>query len=55
MWTSIFIIAIILLAFTIARQIIIINSTIHLLSKDNALIRERIKEEEEYLLIKGLY
>jgi hypothetical protein len=55
MWTFIFIVAIILLAFTIVRQIIIINSTIHLLLKDHAVIRERIKEEDEYLLIKGLY
>lgn len=55
MWTTIFTIAIVLLILGIFRQLIILNTTIQFLSKDPALLKCKVKEEEEYLLIKGLY
>lgn len=55
MWTTIFIIAIVLLIFSILRQLILISTTIQFLSKDPSLLDHRAKEEEEYLFIKGLY
>ncbi len=55
MWTTIFIIAIVLLIFSVLRQLTIISTTIQFLSKDPSLLRHKAKEEDEYLFIKGLY
>jgi len=55
MWTTIFIIAIILLIFIIFRQLIISSTTIQLLSKEPSLLQDKAKEEDEYLFVRGLY
>ncbi|WP_153259994.1 hypothetical protein [Chitinophaga flava] len=55
MWTTIFIIAIVLLILGILRQLIILSTTIQFLSKDPSLLQHKAKEEDEYLFIKGLY
>lgn len=55
MWTIIFTITMILLLLAIVRQLIIMSTTILYLSKDPAVLKERAREEESYLFIKGLY
>ncbi|SFO53748.1 hypothetical protein SAMN05428949_5638 [Chitinophaga sp. YR627] len=55
MTTTLFVIAGILLVAVIARQLVFIYSRTLLLRKDAAITRVRIREEKEYLFIKGLY
>ncbi|MCW3466727.1 hypothetical protein [Chitinophaga nivalis] len=55
MSVTVFTSAIVLLLLAIVRQLILLYSTFIRLHKDNALCQVRIKEEKEYLLIKGLY
>jgi hypothetical protein len=53
MWTPVFIVAIILLLFSIFRQLIMISTVIQFLSKDTALLKHKVKEDEAYLFMKG--
>ena len=55
MWTIAFTIAMILLLLAIIRQLIIMGTTILFLSKDIEILKEKAKEEDTYLFIKGLY
>ncbi|WPQ60659.1 hypothetical protein SIO70_20110 [Chitinophaga sancti] len=55
MTTPVFVIASILLLGAIVRQLIIIYTKILLLQKDAAISKVKLKEEKEYLFIKGLY
>jgi hypothetical protein len=55
MSTTVFVIAMLLLLGTIVRQLIIMYTNLILLQKDAAVSKVKIKEEKEYLLIKGLY
>ncbi|WP_186774501.1 hypothetical protein [Chitinophaga pinensis] len=55
MTTTVFTIASILLLAVIARQLVFMYSRTLLLRKDAAITKVRIREEKEYLFIKGLY
>ncbi|ACU63498.1 hypothetical protein Cpin_6089 [Chitinophaga pinensis DSM 2588] len=55
MTSTVFVIAGLLLVAVIARQLVFIYSRTLLLRKDTTITKVRIREEKEYLFIKGLY
>ncbi|WPV66160.1 MULTISPECIES: hypothetical protein [unclassified Chitinophaga] len=55
MSTPVFVIATLLLIGAIVRQLIIMYTNLLSLQKDAEISRVKVKEEKEYLFIKGLY
>lgn len=55
MTTTVFVLAGIFFVAVIARQLVFIYSRTLLLRKDTAITKVRIREEKEYLFIKGIY